>query len=77
MISDVDIQAMEEIIVNHAGPVGTFVIKKAIADLGGNPVNFTDEIKSKFIDMVLERSIFDNSKWEVVRKQILEAWNHG
>ena len=77
MIRDIDIEAMERIIVNHAGPVGKFVVKKAIADLGGDTVNFNDETKTEFINMVLTRSIFDNSKWEGIRKQILEAWNHG
>ena len=77
MIRDADIREMEDIIINHAGPVGKFVVKKAIADLGGDPVNFNDETKARLIKMVLERSIFDDTKWNSVRKQILEAWGHG
>ena len=54
MIREADIEAMERIIVDHAGPVGKFVIKKALADLGGNPMSFTPETKERFIEMVLE-----------------------
>ncbi len=77
MIGRVDIQALEGIIVEHAGPLGKFVVKKAIADLGGDPVNFSDDTVQRLVDMVIERSIFDSNKWRSVRKQIQEAWGHG
>lgn len=77
MIGKVDIRALEGIIVEHAGPLGKFVVKKAIADLGGDPAGFSDDTVQRLVDMVIERSIFDNNKWKSVRKQILEAWDNG
>lgn len=74
MVSESDIQAMEEIIVEHAGPLGKFVIKKVITDLGSEPKNYDEETVYKFITVVLERSIYDTTKWNSVRREILEAW---
>jgi hypothetical protein len=77
MLSQADIKAMEDIIVEHAGPLGKFVIKKVIQDIGTPPSDFTDDTKNKFIQMVLERSIFDPMKHKPVRAQIFKAWRSG
>ncbi len=74
MVNDADIQAMENIIIEHAGPMGKFVIKKAIADIGIDPNSYGRDSANKLINMVLERSIFDTAKWDPLRKQILSAW---
>ena len=74
MLSESNIQAMEEIIVEHAGPMGKFVIKKAITDLECEPENFNEEVLDKFISLVVERSIFDPTRWKSVKMEIVEAW---
>lgn len=76
MLSEANIQAMEEIVAEHAGPMGKFVIRKAITDLGCEPENFDEEYLDKFITLVLERSIFDPAKWKSVRMEIVEAWEN-
>ena len=73
-MSEMNILAMEAIIVEHAGPMGKFVIKKAIADLGISPTAQDRESANKLIDTVLKRCIFDTGKWGSVKKQILMAW---
>ena len=73
-MSEVNIPAMEGIIVEYAGPMGKFVIKKAIADIGIDPDKYGRESANKLIDLVLERAIFDKVKWGPVKKQILVAW---
>jgi len=73
-MSEVSISAMEAIIMEHAGPMGKFVIKKAIADIAIDPNNYGRESANKLIDLVLQRAIFDKVKWEPVKKQILAAW---
>ncbi|MCK5038317.1 MAG: hypothetical protein KAS16_04400, partial [Thermoplasmata archaeon] len=74
-MGDIDIPAMEIIIIEHTGPMGKFVIKKAIADIGLDPNNYGRESAIKLISLVLERAIFDKTKWESVKKQILTAWD--
>ena len=74
MLSEANIRTMEEIVAEHAGPMGKFVIKKTITDLGCEPENFNDEYLDKFISLVLERSIFDHTKWKSVRMEIVGAW---
>ncbi len=74
MVNDSNILAMEDIIIEHAGPMGKFVIKKAIADIDSDPENYDRATQIKFIDLVLERSIFDTAKWDSLRKEILSAW---
>ena len=73
-MGDIDIPAMETIIIEHTGPMGKFVIKKAIADIGIEPDKYGRESANKLITLVLERAIFDKTKWESVKKQILKAW---
>ena len=74
MLNDPNILAMENIIIEHAGPMGKFVIKKAIADIGIDPNNYGRDSANKLINLVLERSIFDTTKWDSLRKEILSAW---
>ena len=74
MVSDPDILAMEKIIVEHAGPMGKFIIKKAITDLAISPEDHDREKIKQFVNLVLERSIFDTAKWDSVRKEIFAAW---
>lgn len=74
MISASDMTSMEEIIVDHAGPLGKFVIKKSIKDLGLDLGSFDKKTKEKFISLVLERAIYDTTKWDSVRREILDAW---
>ena len=74
MVSQDEIQFLERIIVENAGPMGKFIIKKSLSDLGNEPAAITGDSKAKFIDLVLERAIFDDSKRVVLRKEILSAW---
>jgi hypothetical protein len=74
MLSRADIKKMEKIVIEHSGPMGVFVIRKAIKDLGAEPADFDEETRNKFVTMVLERSIFDPAKREPVRALILGAW---
>ena len=73
-MSELNISAMEAIIVEHAGPMGKFVIKKTLADLDISPTAQDRESANKLIDTVLKRCIFDTDKWVPVKKQILTAW---
>lgn len=73
MINDSKMQAFENIIVEHAGPLGKFVIKKTLTDMGADPYNLDENTLSQFIDTVLERSIYDPSKWKAVRLEIFET----
>ena len=75
MVSQSDIQALEVIIVDHAGPMGKFVVKKSIQDLGGDPATYDVQMQEKLITTILERAIFDQAKWPEVRRQIKSAWN--
>jgi len=77
MVSDSDIHALESIIVNHAGPMGKFIIKKSLADIGTEPNLITGNTQTKFIDMVLERAIFDKDRQVIIRKEILSALGGG
>ena len=72
MVSKTELLAIEELVVEHAGPLGKFVIKKTITDMGADPESFDEEQLSKFIDTVLERSIYDPAKWKDVKIEILE-----
>ena len=74
MVNDSNILAIENIIIEHAGPMGKFVIKKAIVDIDIDLENYDRATLNKFIDLVLQRSIFDTEKWESLRKEILSAW---
>ena len=74
MVSDSDLQALETIIVNHAGPMGKFIIKKPLADIDTEPGRISGDIQVKFINMVIERAIFDTDRQAIARKEILSAW---
>ena len=74
MVSQANIAALEDIIVNQAGPLGKFVIKKTLADMGGDPNTFDPQTTNQFIDQVLQRAIYDQSKWDELRRKIKEAW---
>ena len=75
MINQAEIKVMEEIIVDHAGPLGSFIIKKAIADIGADPTTFDEETVDRFIDLVIKRSVFDQNKWKSIKEEILIAWS--
>ena len=77
MVSGFDIQALESVIVEHAGPMGKFVVKKSMGDLGIDPHLINDDAQKKLIDMVLERAIFDKDKWGTIRKEITIAMENG
>ena len=74
MVSNNDIRVLENIIVESAGPMGKFIIKKSLSDIGVNPESITGDTQIKFIDMVLERAIFDTDRRKIVRKEIMSAW---
>ena len=74
MVSQSDIQKLENIIVENAGPMGKFIIKKSMSDIGVEPEQITGATQVKFIDMVLERAIFDENKRGTIRRVILSAW---
>ncbi len=74
MVSELEMQVIEEIIIEHAGPLGKFIVKKSAADIGGQPEHYDDETVAKFIDMILERAIYDSTKWPVVKRNIIAAW---
>ena len=74
MVSQGDIQILENIIVDNAGPMGKFIIKKSMADIGVDLEQITGATQIKFVDMVLERAIFDETKRGIIRKEILSAW---
>ena len=74
MVSQVEIRKLENIIVDNAGPMGKFIIKKSLVDIGVAPEQITGATQVKFIDMVLERAIFDSVKRKIIRKEILSAW---
>ena len=74
MVSQGEIKILENIIVDNAGPMGKFIIKKSMADIGVDSEQITGATQVKFIDMVLERAIFDENKREIIRKEILSAW---
>ena len=54
--------------------MGKFVIKKALADMDANPENYDAVATKKLIDLVLQRAIFDTSKWDSLKREILRAW---
>ena len=64
---------MEELVVEYAGPLGKFVIKKTIADMGVSPESFDKDQLNQFIDTVLERSIYDPAKWKSVKTELLKV----
>lgn len=74
MNSQVQIQALEGIIVQYAGPVGKFVIKKSITDLGLDQQPLSPETKTKLVEMVLARAVFDKDRWDAIRREINAAW---
>ena len=74
MVSNNDIRVLENIVVESSGPMGKFIIKKSLADIGVPQESITGDTQAKFIDMVLERAIFDTDRRKVVRKKILSAW---
>lgn len=74
MDNQMKIQALESIIVEYAGPMGKFVIKKSMMDLGLDNGSITPDLKNKLIDMVLERAIFDRNRWRTIRREINSAW---
>ena len=77
MVSNSDLQALETIIVNHAGPMGKFIIKKSLSDIGTEPGHISGDIQVKFINMVIERAIFDTDRQVIARKEILSALGGG
>ena len=74
MVSNNEIRVLERIIVDNAGPMGKFIIKKSLSDIGVPPESITGNMQTKFIDMVLERAIFDTDRRKIVRRTILSAW---
>jgi len=77
MVSESDVKALESIIVEHAGPMGKFVVKKSMIDLGVEQDAITGNMQTRFIDMVLERAIFDRDRWDNIRNEIYAAWGNG
>ena len=75
MVNDSDLKTLETIIVNHAGPMGKFIIKKSLSDIGTEPRLIIGDIQVKFIDMVIERAIFDIDRQVIARKEIISAWS--
>lgn len=73
MLDQENLEAMEEVVVEHAGPLGKFVIKKSMADMGKMPGDYNRESLDKLVDMVLERAVYDSSKWKVIKKEIFAA----
>ena len=74
MVSNNDIRVLERIIVDNAGPMGKFIIKKSLSDIGVPQESIVGNVQTKFIDMVLERAIFDADRRNKARKEILSAW---
>ena len=68
------IKILEDIIVENAGPLGKFVVKKSLSDLDMHPGSMDESAQNRLIDMVLERAVFDRDKWPSIRKNILLAW---
>ncbi|MBA3046067.1 MAG: hypothetical protein KKH41_09085 [Candidatus Thermoplasmatota archaeon] len=77
MVSQKDIQVLENIIVEYSGPMGKFVIKKSIADMGVAPESIVGHHRMRLIDLVLERAVFDRERWATVKKEILTVWDNG
>ena len=77
MASESEIQALETVIVEHAGHMGKFIVKKSINDLGLDASLITGDAQKKLIDMVLERAIFDKDRWGIIRKEISVALGNG
>ena len=77
MANGSDIQALESVIVEHAGPMGKFIVKKSMDDLGLEANLITGDAQKKLIDMVLERAIYDKDRWGIIRKEISVALGNG
>ncbi len=64
------VKVIEETLTNYAGPIARYVIKKAMKDL-----KLDDDVPphmiSKFLDVVIERAIFDPTKHALVKKDIV------
>jgi len=68
------VEILESIIVDYAGPMGKFVVRKSMADLGLEGSQLPPESQNQLIDMVLERAIFDKDRWNLIRREIQSAW---
>jgi len=77
MTNDSYILALESVIVEHAGPMGKFVVKKSLSDLGIDANSISGDTQKKLIDMVLERAIYDKSRWGTIRGEIAAACGNG
>jgi hypothetical protein len=73
MINESKMQKFEDIIVEHAGPLGKFIIKKTLSDMKLDQTKFNEEMLSEFVDAVLKRAVFDSSKWKKIRVEIYET----
>ena len=75
MDSQSEIQVLESIIVEHAGPMGKFVVKKSLQDLGLDNSTLNEGTRTKLVDLVLERAIYDRDRWNPIRNEIFSAWS--
>lgn len=64
------IEKIREIVVDAAGPIGDFVIKKQIKDLGYTPDNFPAERIQILIEKVVENAVYDPEKKMEVKNKL-------
>ncbi|MCX8174319.1 MAG: hypothetical protein N3F63_06925 [Thermoplasmata archaeon] len=70
------LEKIREIVVDAAGPIADFVIKKQIRDLGYTADNFPQEKLHILIDRVVDNAIYDKEKKELVRSKLRRLLHH-
>lgn len=64
------IEKMRSILVDAAGPIADFIIKKQIKDMGYTIENFPLEKLSDLIDRVVENAIYDVERRREIRNRL-------
>ena len=63
---------MEVIVMDYAGPIGRFVVRKQIGDDLYDLDNLSDEEKRKLIKKIIAASIFNDLYQEACSKKLLK-----
>lgn len=72
------IKHIEEKLVEYAGPMGKYVLKKELSDMGFSPNDELDiTMMRKVIDDVVKKAIYNQDKRHACKRELLKIISHG
>ncbi|MEM3397257.1 MAG: hypothetical protein QW620_06690 [Thermoplasmata archaeon] len=71
MASQEAISIIRNYLVEYAGPMGGFVLKKAMNDMGKEEASFPLELLPALVDRALNNAVYDPKAREELKKRIM------